>query len=181
MAPEGRWEPTADQWHTGFVDAAGSGGLLGQVEGRAPSDVLAWLSTTPIEWRRAIRYAAIDMSTGYRAAVRTGLPPATIVVDHFHVVQLANKMLSTVRRRTTATLRGRRGRATDPEWRARRRLLRNREDLTEAQFTKMWNALMDAGQIGMTLLTAWIAKEQLRDVLALARTGADRDRVGHLR
>lgn len=177
----GRWEPTADQWHTGFVDAGGSGGLLGQVEGRAPSDVLAWLASTPVQWRRAIRYVAIDMSTGYRAAVRTGLPHATIVVDHFHVVQLANKMLSTVRRRTTATLRGRRGRATDPEWRARRRLLRNRQDLTQAQFTKMWNALMDAGQIGMTLLTAWIAKERLRDLLALARAGADRDRTGHLR
>lgn len=110
----GRWEPTADQWHTGFVDAAGDQGLLGQVEGRAPSDVLAWLATTPIEWRRQIRYVAIDMSTTYRAAVRTGLPHATVVVDHFHVVQLANKMLNTLRRRTTATLRGRRGRATDP-------------------------------------------------------------------
>jgi hypothetical protein len=104
-----------------------------------------------------------------------------IVVDHFLLVQLANKMLSTVRRRTTATLRGRRGRVTDPEWRARRRLLRNREDLTEAYFTKMWNALMDAGQIGMTPLTAWIAKERLRELLALARAGADRDRTGHLR
>lgn len=41
------------------------------------------------------------MSTSYRAAVRTGLPHATIVVDHFQVVQLANKMLSTVRRRAT--------------------------------------------------------------------------------
>ncbi|MER5218529.1 transposase [Streptomyces sp. NPDC002838] len=51
---------------------------------------------------------------GYRAAIRTGLPNATIVVDHFHVVQLANKMLSTVRRRATALLRGRRGRACDP-------------------------------------------------------------------
>ncbi|MFF4575052.1 transposase [Streptomyces sp. NPDC001410] len=122
-AVTGRWVPTTDQWHTGFVDASGSGGLLGQVEARAPSDVLAWLASTPIEWRRAIRYVAIDMSSGYRAAVRTGLPHATIVVDHFHVVQLANKMLSTVRRRTTVTLRGRRGRATAPEWRARRRLL----------------------------------------------------------
>lgn len=32
------------------------------------------------------------MSTTYRAAIRTGLPHATVVVDHFHVVQLANKM-----------------------------------------------------------------------------------------
>ena len=177
----GRWEPVADQWHTGFVDAAGTGGLLGQVEGRAPSDVLAWLSTTPLTWRRQIRYVAIDMSTSYRAAVRTGLPNATLVVDHFHVVQLANTMLSTVRRRTTATIRGRRGRASDPEWKARRRLLRNREDLTDTQFATMWNALIDAGTIGMTLLTAWIAKERLRDLLALARTRADREHVGHLR
>jgi hypothetical protein len=43
----GRWEPTADRWHTGFVDATGIQGLLGQVEGRAPSDVLAWLGWQP--------------------------------------------------------------------------------------------------------------------------------------
>lgn len=180
-AETGRWEPVADRWHTGFVDAFGVQGLLGQVEGRAPSDVLAWFATTPLQWRRQIRYVAIDMSPGYRAAIRTGLPHATIVVDHFHVVQLANKMLNIVRRRTTAALRGRRGRARDPEWKARRRLLRNREDLTDAQFSTMWNALIDAGTIGMTLLTAWIAKEKLRDLLACARTGADRHRVGHLR
>ena len=37
----GRREPVANQWHTGFVDAFGVQGLLEQVEGRAPSDVLA--------------------------------------------------------------------------------------------------------------------------------------------
>ncbi|MFD7964255.1 transposase [Streptomyces zaomyceticus] len=76
------------------------------------------------------------MSTSYRAAVGTSVPHATIVVDHFHVVQLANKMLSTVRRRTTATLRSRRGRATDSEWRTRCRLLPNREDLAEKQLRR---------------------------------------------
>ncbi|MBN0045192.1 transposase [Streptomyces actuosus] len=30
------------------------------------------------------------------------MPQAAVVVDHFHVVQLANKLLSMVRRRTTA-------------------------------------------------------------------------------
>jgi transposase len=177
----GRWEPVADRWHTGFVDAHGIQGLLGQVEGRAPSDVVAWLTTTPRTWREQIRYVAIDMSTSYRAAVRIGLPHATVVVDHFHVVQLANTMLNTVRRRTTATLRGRRGRAVDPEWRARRRLLRNREDLSSEQFAQMWNALIEEGVIGATLLVAWIAKERLRKLLATARTSADRERIGHLR
>ncbi|MFJ1604519.1 transposase [Streptomyces sp. NPDC088253] len=116
-----RWEqdPTTDKrllvrnrWHTGFVDARGNGGLLGQIEGRAAADVLAWLVTTPLQWRKSIKYVAIDMSATYRAAVRTGLPHATVVVDHFHVVQLANKMLSKVRRRTTAEIRGRDAPAT---------------------------------------------------------------------
>ncbi|WP_353961857.1 transposase [Streptomyces sp. NBC_01481] len=55
---------------------------------------MAWLSTTPLTWRKNIRHVAIDMSSTYRAAIRTGPPDAVIVVDHFHVVQLANKMLS---------------------------------------------------------------------------------------
>ncbi|WP_369174358.1 transposase [Streptomyces sp. R28] len=109
------------------------------------------------------------MSPGCRAAVRTGLPHATVVVDHFHVVQLANKMLNLVRRRTTATLRGRHGRAGDPEWKDRRRLLRNREDLTDTQLSTMWNQPIGTVDIGMTLLTACIAKEKLRDLLACAR------------
>ncbi|MFJ9483064.1 ISL3 family transposase [Streptomyces mirabilis] len=177
----GKWHLVRDRWHTGFVDALGTGGLLGQVEGRTVADVLAWLATTPLSWRNSIRHVAIDMSATYRAAVHTGLPNAIVVVDHFHVVQLANKMLSMVRRRTTAEIRGRRGRATDPEWKARRRLLRNREDLTDDQFATMWNTLLGEGKIGQTLLTAWIAKENLRNLLALARTGADRHQVGHAR
>ncbi|MEU6012177.1 ISL3 family transposase [Streptomyces sp. NPDC047453] len=177
----GKWHLVRDRWHTGFVDALGTGDLLGQIEGRTVADVLVWLAATPLEWRKNIKYVAIDMSTTYRAAVRIALPQATVVVDHFHVVQLANKMLSMVRRRTTAEIRGRRGRATDPEWTARRRLLRNREDLTDEQFAAMWNALMGEGKIGQRLLTAWIAKENLRTLLALARTGADRHQVGHAR
>ncbi|MEV2215490.1 transposase [Streptomyces sp. NPDC050997] len=132
-------------------------------------------------FRLGLPYVAIDMSAIYRSSIRTGLPEATVVVDHFHVVQLANKMLSLVRRRTTAEICGRRGRASDPEWKARRRLLRNREDLDHEQFERMWNPLLDEGKIGQTLLTAWIAKESLRTLLALARTDADRNQVGHAR
>ena len=172
---------TADRWHTGFVDLEGVHGLLGQVEGRAAADAGSWLAARTPAWQAQLRVVAIDMCPAYRAAVRAHLPQATVVVDHFHVVQLANRTVNLVRRRVTASLRGRRVRASDPEYGIRRRLLRNREDLTDAQFSTMWNALIDAGTIGMTLLTAWIAKEKLRDLLACARTGADRHRVGHLR
>lgn len=88
------------------------------------------------------------------------------MVDHFHVVQLANKALCEVRRRLTFQHRNRRGRKTEPERIARNRLTRNWEDLTDEQVTGMWTKLDAAGPIGTGILTAWIAKEELRTVLA---------------
>nr|WP_269801022.1 transposase [Streptomyces jeddahensis] len=120
---------------------------MGQVEGCGVADVLAWLATTSLTWRKSITHVAIDVSATYRAAIRTGLPHTRVAVGHFHVVQLANKMLWAARRRTTAEVGGRRGRATDPKRSARRRLLRSREDLTDEQFATMWNALGE-GQSG---------------------------------
>jgi transposase len=170
-------EQITDRWHTGFVDLTGKQGLLGQVEGRSAGDAGSWLAARTQQWRDSVRFVAIDMCSAYRAAVREHLPQATLVVDHFHVVQLANQMVSAVRRRATATLRGRRVRKDDPEYGLRRRLLRNREDLTEEKFTDMWNRLVDLGPAGEQILAAWIAKEELRTLLALARTGASRDQI----
>ncbi|GAA2116963.1 transposase family protein [Actinomadura alba] len=51
----GKWHLVRDRWHTGFVDAFGTGGLLGKVEGRTTADVLAWLATTQLTWRKSIR------------------------------------------------------------------------------------------------------------------------------
>ncbi|OLT02907.1 hypothetical protein BJF90_28585 [Pseudonocardia sp. CNS-004] len=67
-------------------------------------------------------------------------------------------------------MRGRRVRKDDPEYGIRRRLLRNREELTVEKLTDTWNRLIDLGKPGEQILTAWIAKETLRDLLALART-----------
>ena len=39
-----RWVLACDRWHTGFVDAAGAGGLLAQVEGRSAATVTTWLA-----------------------------------------------------------------------------------------------------------------------------------------
>jgi hypothetical protein len=36
----GKWHLVRDRWHTGFTDALGTGGLLGQVEGRTVADAL---------------------------------------------------------------------------------------------------------------------------------------------
>jgi transposase len=173
----GTWEVAADRWHVGFVDIGGGQGLLGQVEGRTTESVTGWLNAQPQAWRDQIAYVAIDMCTVFAAAVRRALPAATLVVDHFHVVQLANKALSEVRRRITWTLRGRRGRKGDGEWDVRNLLMRNLEDLSERRFARMWNTLVELGNPGYDILAAYKAKELLRDLLALARNDPSRHRI----
>lgn len=65
---------------------------------------------------------AIDMCAIFKAAVRTAMPHATLVVDHDNVVQLANQALTEVRRRVTVQIRGRRSRKGNREWGLRNRL-----------------------------------------------------------
>lgn len=177
-----RWEWCAetqrwgrvDPWDTGFVDLAGDQGLLGQREGRTGAAVIDWLAERSDEFRAGVEFVAIDPAAVYATAIRTPglLPNATIVVDHFHLVKLANDALTKVRRRVTWNLRDRRGRKIDPEWANRRRLLRARERLSDKSFAKMWNTIVaedDTGQI----LSAWIAKEELRTLLSTVRVGGD--------
>jgi transposase len=162
------WVTRSPRRHCSTRSANGSAGDAG-----------CWLAARTQQWRESVQVVAIDMCPAYRAAVGKHLPHATLVVDHFHVVQLANQMVSSVRRRVTATLRGRRVRKDDPEYGVRRRLLRNREDLTDEKFTDMWNRLVDLGPAGEQILAAWIAKEELRTLLALARTTPPRHQISH--
>ncbi len=175
----GRWV-RVDPWDTGFVDVAGDQGLLGQREGRTGAAVIDWLRERTPEFRAAVEYVAIDPAAVYATAIRTPglLPNATLVVDHFHLVKLGNDALTKVRRRVTWELRDRRGRKLDPEWANRRRLLRARERLSDKSFAKMWNAIVaedDTGQI----LSAWIAKEELRTLLSTVRAGGDAHLTRH--
>jgi len=124
-----RWVLMCDRWHTGFVDAAGTGGLLAQVEGRTSAATIAWLDAQPALWRTGISHVTIDLSASYAKAVREALPNAVLVADRFHVVALANDMLTQVRQRVIRESYGRRGRKTDPAWANRRRLLTGHERL----------------------------------------------------
>lgn len=165
----GQWR-RVDRWDTGFVDLTGAQGLLGQAEGRTTATVVGWLVARTPQFRAAVRYVLIDPAAAYRNAITPELlPNAVVVVDHFHLVKLANDALTEVRRRVTWQLRGRRGRKIDPEWANRRRLLTGAERLRPTPFAKMWNQLIDHDPTGQ-ILAAWIAKEELRGLLALAGT-----------
>jgi transposase len=173
----GRWIQV-DRWHSGFVDLAGDQGLLGQVLGRRAIDVTDWLEAQGEAFCAAVEFVAIDPCAAYRRAVRDALPNAVLVVDHFHLVRLANAAVTAVRQRVTWDNRDRRGRKIDAEWTNRRRLLTGRERLSDKRFAAMWNACLDADSSGQ-ILTAWIAKEELRALLATAKRGGHRHDITH--
>jgi hypothetical protein len=106
----GRWFVVADRWHTGIVDAAGTGGLLGHIDGRTAAKVAEWIAEQPDSWRAGITHVTIDLSASYLRAVTDALPHAVVVADRFHLVRLANDMVTEVRQRATREVRGRRGR-----------------------------------------------------------------------
>jgi transposase len=169
------WEITVDRWHVGFVDLAGGQGLLGQVEGRTSTVVKDWLEQRDEDWRQGVRFVAIDMCTIFKSAIRDALPQARLVVDHFHLVQLANQALTEVRRRVTVQVRSRQGRKSNREWELRNRLTRSAARMQATHLDPMIDDLhaLPTG-IGMPILAAWNAKEDLLDLLALARTHPDR-------
>lgn len=156
----------ADRWHTGFTDLTGAQGILGHTQGRAKADVIAWLRDQPPDRLSGIQIVATDLCSAFRAAVRVVLPHATLYADPFHLVQAANRMVTRVQQRLVREHYGRRVRATDPEYGIKRLLLRNIEDLTDDQFDKLQTVLAEHTHLA-DLALAWIAKEDLRYLLAL--------------
>jgi len=177
QAESGRWVRT-ERFETNFTDVSGTGRLLGQVAGRTGQAVAGWLDARGQDWKDQVKYVAIDPCAVYRSAVGRVLPHAVIVVDHFHLVRLANQTVTKVRQRVTRQVLGRRGTSRDPAWANRRRLLRARERLTTEQFNRMWEEIQQQEATG-ELLAAWIAKEELRYLLSAARTGAARSEISN--
>jgi hypothetical protein len=73
--------------------------------------------------RKSGRNRSIDPSAPYASEIRAALPHARIAVDHWHLVRLANEMVTEVRQRLARQRHGRRGIKADPIWAHRRMLL----------------------------------------------------------
>ena len=175
------WEVVADRWHVGFTDLADGAGLLGQVEGRTAASVSAWIDAQRPAWRAGVQVVAIDMCTVFKAAVRASLPHARLVVDRFHVAQLANAALSEIRRRVTVQQRGRRGRKGNREWELRNRLTRAGSRMHAKHMDPMIDDLRALPKkIGIPILRAWGCKEDLMDLLALHGTNPNRPEISAL-
>jgi transposase len=124
----GGWR-RVEPWMSTIVNAD-CGQVLGIVDGRDSASVAAWLATRSQAWRDRIEVVAIDPSAPFKKAIREQLPNALVSVDGFHLVQLANLMVTRVRQRLIRDREDRRGRKIDPAWANRRLLLRGYDTLS---------------------------------------------------
>ena len=129
----------------------------------------AWLDPgseiEPAIFARASRLTAVsmDMTGGYAASVREHAPQATIVIDNYHVVQLATKALDEVRREYWNELRRAGETAAAKQFKADRwALLKNPADLTDQQAATLAALRAAGGKIPR----AWAMKEMVRAIFA---------------
>lgn len=123
--------PLRRRSETNFTDVSGTGRLLGQVAGRTGNTVTGWLDDHGQAWNDQVGFVAIDLCAVYRLAVGRALPDTVIVVDHFHLVRLANQAVTRGPPAGQPAGAGTARHTTrDPAWANRRRLLRGRESLS---------------------------------------------------
>lgn len=126
------------------------------------TDVARWVHEQPGSWKGTIRFGALDMSNVYAAVYSVTLPKARQVVDAFHCVQLANRALDEIRRRTQREHTGHRGRRDDPLFRVRRVLLTGEERLNQAAQQRL-TSLLELGDPNGEVAIAYRVKERLRE------------------
>jgi len=124
MAPH----PLRDKYVTVILDLtpvrdrSGPSRLLDMVPGRSQEVFKTWLSSQHNTWREHIELITMDGFIGFKSATVEELPDTGADMDPFHVVHLAGDALDECRRRIQQELHHRRGRATDPLYKARRML-----------------------------------------------------------
>jgi transposase len=158
----GGWR-RVEPWMTSIVNAD-SGQILGIVDGRDSAAVGGWLAARSEAWRNRIQVVAIDPSAAFKKAITQQLPNAKISVDPFHLVQLANLMLTRVRQRLIREREQRRGRKIDPAWAHRTLLLRGYDTLSQSGRSRLKQVFATDDPTD-ELSAAWGVKEQLRRLL----------------
>ena len=119
-------------------DRSGPARLLDVVPGRSKKALqdLALPARPGLAWAgRGGSHGAV--SPGPESAADQELPQARTVMDPFHVVSLAARKLDECRRRIQRVIAGRRGRAGDPLYRARRTLHTGAGLLTDTQARRL--------------------------------------------
>ena len=162
-----RHTPYGDKYVTVILDLtpirerSGPSRLLDMVPGRSKQVFKTWLASRPDTWRSRIEIVAMDGFTGFKSAAAEELPDARAVMDPFHVVHLAGNALDECRRRIQQELHHRRGRATDPLYKAHRMLHTRSCLLTPRQQHQLLNLF--SGEEHVALEVTWSAYQNIID------------------
>ncbi len=147
---------------SGLVDTA-TGRLLDVVPDRTAKAVTGWLARRDRRWLACIGVVSLDPHRGYANAVGVHLGHTTLVVDHWHVIRLANAVMDDVRRRVQQTTTGHRGRKRDPLYGIRKLLLMAVEDLDKRGWARLARGLQTGDPDGQ-VTAAWQLKELARGI-----------------
>lgn len=120
--------------------------------------LLAFFKSLPEEIRLLIDEVCVDMKDGFIAAIKEALPAARIVVDHFHVIQDANRRVNEARRIEDDIEEKVKG--NGPKRIPWKLLTRNKEDLKEKQAELVAYYLKSYPAVSIF----YACKEKLRDM-----------------
>jgi transposase len=148
------------EWFTHLVDL-GAGGTLGLAQERTGAAGKSLVK----DHKCTLRYLAMDLSAPYRSTVPDGV---TVIADPFHLVQLANRKIDAAFRRLSYRTEHSHEDLGLP--RPLHYMLRhNIEDIGPGHLQVIIDTLDSDGD-GQQIAAVWIAKEQLRRLLALRVT-----------
>jgi len=158
--PAGSDGQARSQWFTHLVDL-GAGGTLGLAQERTGEAGKGLLE----DHQSTLRYLAMDLSAPYRSAVPAGV---TVIADAFHLVKLANRKIDDAFRRL-----GYRTEHAHEDLGLPRPLhfmLRHNIENLDPEHLAVIIETLDGDGHGQQIAAVWIAKEQLRALLALRAT-----------
>jgi transposase len=158
--PAGEGKEARSEWFTHLVDL-GTGGTLGLAQGRtgeAGKSLVTGHEST-------LRYLAMDLSAPYRSGVPAGV---TVIADAFHLVKLANRKIDDAFRRLSYRTEHPHEELGLP--RPLHYMLRHNIETLDPGHLGIIIDTLDGDADGQQIAALWIAKEQLRALLALRIT-----------
>jgi len=148
------------EWFTHLVDLA-DGGTLGLTQERTGEAGKSLVK----DHEGTLRYLAMDLSAPYRSTVPDGV---TVIADAFHLVQLANRKIDAAFRRLSYRTEHSHEDLGLP--RPLHYMLRRNIETISPDHLAIIIDTLDGDADGQQIAAVWIAKEQLRNLLALRAT-----------
>ena len=144
--------------HKDFVTVVSDidrGILIEVIDSHKQEDIIEVLSQQAIEVRQKVEEVSVDMWGGFPKVIEKVFPNAEIVFDRFHVMKSVNDELNLIRKQAKVTSKG-----------SKFILLKNGEDLTEEQQTKLDEILRHSKR----LRRAYEWKEEFREIYQTSTT-----------